>query len=469
MSFKKKLVINFILNCILLGLISFLCFFNYKQMLSEKANINTANEIRLLTNDLMLTIEEKYYLLNTPAQLSKIVIPKLKAIKSDIKILDLKGKVLFESNNNLDKNFHIRHSLNYDSSFAAKNPNIIKTTFPLIINKEQKGNIIFYTDKEIIFHEANHIFKYLKPIIIISIIVVFILILFSLDILFNIIKPLDKLKNSILNYLKLNIDTSLNYDKDNEVGEVFKSYNLFQEEITYIYSKKLDEEKAHKEFIANVSHEIKTPVAYIKAYIEALEDGIDRNDEEITKKYISIISNKVNALSKLIEDFFNHSQRNLNKLKITKQEVLSRKFLENVLNPIKLQFEDSNIGFSIPDEIPNTLINIDVIRIEQVILNIIQNAKKHVSGDGFIYVEIYLDHKYLHISITDNGDGIFPADIQHIFDTFYQGKKSKALDYEGAGLGLSICKYIVEEHGGQIFVESMPKEGSTFTFTIPKA
>lgn len=469
MSFKKKLVINFFLNCILLSLVCFLCFFNYKQMISEKAKISTDNEIRLLTNDLMLTIDNNVYLLSNPTEFSKIVLPKLKTLKSDVKILDLKGRVLYESNGNLDKSFDIRYSLNYDSSFADKNPNIIKTTFPLIINEEQKGNIIFYIPKEMIFSETNNIFRYIKPIILVCIINIFILILFSLDIMLNILKPLGKLKNSIVNYLKLNIDTSLKYSKDNEVGEVFKNYNLLQEEITYIYSKKLNEEKAHKEFVANISHEIKTPVAYIKAYIEALEDGIDRNDEEITKKYISIISNKVNALARLIEDFFNHSQSNLSKLKITKQEVFSRDFLRNVLNPIKFQLEDSNIKFSIPDKIPNTLINIDVIRIEQVILNIIQNAKKHVPENGVIDVETYLDDNYLYISITDNGDGIFAADMPHIFEIFYQGKKSQIKDYDGAGLGLSICKYIVEEHGGQIFVESIPKEGSTFTFSIPKS
>ncbi|MCL4441137.1 MAG: ATP-binding protein [Firmicutes bacterium] len=110
----------------------------------------------------------------------------------------------------------------------------------------------------------------------------------------------------------------------------------------------------------------------------------------------------------------------------------------------------------------------DARRIEQVVANLVQNARKHVKDSGAIRFTADMEEGFLRITVSDNGVGIRPEDMPFIFDRFYQGGEARTGDYHGAGLGLSICKYIIEAHGGRITVESALNRGSRFSFTLPK-
>lgn len=122
-----------------------------------------------------------------------------------------------------------------------------------------------------------------------------------------------------------------------------------------------------------------------------------------------------------------------------------------------------------PETIPNVILKIDGDRIVQVVENLIQNSLKHIKTNGEITVGLKLSEEYLYVSVEDNGEGISKEDLPYIFDKFYRGEKSRSRDYGGAGLGLAICKEIVEEHGGKIWAESTPNISTIITFTIPEA
>ena len=152
---------------------------------------------------------------------------------------------------------------------------------------------------------------------------------------------------------------------------------------------------------------------------------------------------------------------------MTLKERYSKELLESILQPIAHYVRTTGVHFIEPTDIPNVLIHVDGHRLEQVVSNLITNALKHTEPGDTISVNTELEQGKLKITIADTGRGILPQDMPFVFERYFQGKTDRGSGTEGSGLGLSICKYIIEAHHGTIFFRSIEGQGTTFYCLIP--
>ena len=227
-------------------------------------------------------------------------------------------------------------------------------------------------------------------------------------------------------------------------------------------------EKIRQDFVANVSHELRTPVTNIKGYAETLLDGaID--DEENARDFVKIIHSDSERLARLVNDILDLSRIEAGKLKMNIINFNVRSLAEKVILSLDKQAKDKSIKIEnkIPDNISN--VSADEALISQVLLNLMDNAIKYNNEGGNISITAHDKGKFAQIDINDTGTGIPEKDLSRIFERFYRVDKARSREMGGTGLGLSIVKHIIQSHGGEVSVESILGQGSTFSFTIPKS
>ncbi len=224
-------------------------------------------------------------------------------------------------------------------------------------------------------------------------------------------------------------------------------------------------ETMRRDFVANVSHELKTPLTSIKGFVETLLEGaID--DKENNRHFLKIIQDHSNRLNKLVDDLLSLSHLESKEMVMEKLTFNLRQQVEQVIVSFKAQLEKNNLY--IKNELPQSLsINADEARIEQVFINLIDNAIKFNRAKCIIRIYSLEENTGIKIIIEDAGIGIPAKDIPRIFERFYRVDKARSRELGGTGLGLSIVKHIVELHGGNVGVESVEGLGSKFWFTLP--
>jgi signal transduction histidine kinase len=244
---------------------------------------------------------------------------------------------------------------------------------------------------------------------------------------------------------------------------MYIQYNILVEELGYMIKQQNAYEGKRKEFLTILSHELKTPIATINAYIEGLISGVAK-DEASREKYQQIIYQKMQQLTTQIEELFKYAQEESGRFKYNFEECYADELFIGIFDRLASQ---NKFPVKVKQLIPKCIINVDETRIEQVIMNLYNNALKHSKKADCIELTGYRQDNEIIIEVSDNGEGIDPKDMPYIFDYYYQGKSSKNEDYEGIGLGLAICKDIVSKHQGTIKVKSVLGDGTTFTIILP--
>ena len=221
-----------------------------------------------------------------------------------------------------------------------------------------------------------------------------------------------------------------------------------------------------KEFVANVSHELKTPITTIKSYAETLMDN--EVDKEIETKFLNVIDKECDRMARLVSDLLQLSNLDYKKTVWQKQTVYIPELIDEILLKLEFAYKEKNqkIKFNIEETIPELVIDKDGI--EQVILNIISNAIKYTENNGEVSINVNSFDENIIIKIKDNGLGIPEDDQRRIFERFYRVEKGRSRDMGGTGLGLSIAKQIVEAHGGEISLNSLIGEGTTIEIMLPQ-
>jgi signal transduction histidine kinase/tetratricopeptide (TPR) repeat protein len=220
------------------------------------------------------------------------------------------------------------------------------------------------------------------------------------------------------------------------------------------------------EFVSNVSHELKTPLALIRMFGETLDSGIV-TDEKDRRKFYSIIRKESERLTHLINNVLDFSRMDAGVKEYNIQETDLIEVVRSSLEAYKFQISDS--GFKIESELPDesVILRIDKDAISQVLLNLLNNAIKYSDEKKYILVKVRKDPISALISVTDHGVGIPKEELKKIFDKFYRVSTARTKETRGSGLGLTLAKHIVEAHGGTIEVESEVGKGSRFTVRIP--
>jgi len=259
----------------------------------------------------------------------------------------------------------------------------------------------------------------------------------------------------------------IDYKADNEVGDLVNSFNIMSDTIKQkeLEAKKMD--IAKDEFLAMITHELKTPLVPIQGYADLLLSEHLGELTTIQKERLTIIKDSATSLLDIISDLLDVQKLELGQLRLMKENISIKKSIEKAIESFKPKVIQDEIKLALNS--PDIIVTHDPERIAQVISNLIKNSITAVKPKtGAIQVNVEELPTEVKISVNDNGTGI-PIDKQKdLFTKFYQVDTSLTRERAGSGLGLAICKGIVKNHGGKIWVESTPNVGSTFIFTIPK-
>ncbi|PKM84020.1 MAG: PAS domain-containing sensor histidine kinase [Firmicutes bacterium HGW-Firmicutes-13] len=221
-----------------------------------------------------------------------------------------------------------------------------------------------------------------------------------------------------------------------------------------------------QEFVANVSHELRTPLTTIKSYVEALINGA-MHDKEIEEKFLRVVEDETDRMTRLVQDLLILSQLDYRQVRWNKQLVDLNTLVKEVFEQIMVDLQEGQIlwKIKIPEGMPPLYVDKD--RIKQVFLNLLSNARQYTPQGGKIILEAEEEFQEIKILIEDTGCGIPPEDLPRVFERFYRVDKTRSREYGGTGLGLSIARQIVQAHGGEMFIESAPGEGTRVSFTLP--
>jgi two-component system sensor histidine kinase KdpD len=229
--------------------------------------------------------------------------------------------------------------------------------------------------------------------------------------------------------------------------------------------KELDKMKS--QLLSTVSHELRTPLASIKGFATTLlRDDVDW-DEESRREFLSIIDEESDRLTELISNLLDMSRIEAGTLRVEPEPTDLDPIFRETAAEFQLMTRAHQIRVHVPPALPPVMA--DPRRARQVLRNLVENAVKYSPEGGSITISAGVVNGRVRTSVADQGIGIGPEQLEHIFDRFYQVDSASTRSVGGSGLGLSICKAIVEAHGERIWVESQPDMGSTFHFTLPLA
>lgn len=222
-----------------------------------------------------------------------------------------------------------------------------------------------------------------------------------------------------------------------------------------------------KDFIANVSHELRTPISLLQGYTESIVDGIVTEPDEI-RDSLSIVLDESKRLNRLVNELLNVARMDAEGLSVEKEIQPIDDLLDKMKTKYRMQAEDLGLVMKFNSGDPDQLWEYDMDRMDQVLTNLIDNASRYTQPGDTIAVTASKDDQHNILYISDTGTGIAPEHLQQVFDRFYKVDASRKRGKQGTGLGLFICKMIIEEHGGQIEVESEFGKGTTFIIKLPK-
>jgi two-component system phosphate regulon sensor histidine kinase PhoR len=230
-------------------------------------------------------------------------------------------------------------------------------------------------------------------------------------------------------------------------------------------------ENYRKEFIGDISHELKTPIFAIQGFIETLLDGA-LHDERVNRSFLEKAMRNVTRLNILTRDLMEISKLETGELRSDLQSVVLKDIISDVVENLQYKANNESIILKIGNIDPNIEVSADRNQLRQILINLIENGIKYNKPDGQVTVAARIYPKNptkTQVSITDTGLGIEPRDIPRVTERFYRIDKSRAREKGGSGLGLSIVKHILEAHGEQLIIDSAINQGSTFSFTLQNA
>lgn len=280
--------------------------------------------------------------------------------------------------------------------------------------------------------------------------------------------PIREMNDTAQQIAKGDFSKRVKIRSEDELGELSKSLNLMADELQHKIEnlKRLD--RIRTDFVANVSHELKTPLTLIKGYIETLEDKAITDKEKI-RKFISIAKKHVDRLENIINDLLSLSELELSKNYIEKTECDLKGLIDEVALGFGHALAAKQQTMNINSQGNDFKIQADRDKVEQVFVNLIDNAIKYTQEAGRIEVRLIEQDKAIVVTVEDNGIGIAKEHIDRVFERFYRVDKARSRQLGGTGLGLSIAKHIVLVHNGQIRIESEPNKGTKVFVTLPKA
>ena len=462
---KKSLYLKFILGYIFFALLSFFTIatisarLTYHHCLEQQAGLLRADAVRMA--------DECSSLYTGGSETPETLYPELTRISSFLDarlwIIDMNGTIAYDSEGEL-KDTTVEE---FDPADTAKSyrtgnfyhvfsENMLTVTAPIAANFRTYGYVVMHTP---IAHINSLSDGMLLPIYSTFVIIFALSLLILLIFRFHVIKPLKQITQAAKEYAAGNLKYECKVDSEDEMGYLADSLNFMAHELS-------NSEEYQRKFIANVSHDFRSPLTSIRGYLEAIVDGTIPPESQ--EKYLKIVINETERLTGLTQNMLS-----LNSLERKAMHLERISFdINQVIKDTCATFEGTcsrrDINFSLTFPEVNTFVYADRSKIQQVIYNLVDNAIKFSHDNSTIRIDVYEQHDKIFISVKDTGIGIPKKDQKKIWDRFFKSDSSRGKDKKGTGLGLSIVKEIIQAHEETIDVISTEGVGTEFIFRLPK-
>ena len=463
---KRTLYLKFIIGYVIFGLFSFLTVTLFvpritrEYLINQKAQ-NLYSEASLIAD----TYAKGLYSSRTSLETVTLQLDSLSVyMNADIRIISPDGIIILDTASTDPDTAEVLPNFDPSSGgstyylignfFDSFDEEVLSVICPIITKYRTKGYVTIHVSMADIETQINSLLNISYITLIIMFLLSLIILIFFTRLVYI---PLRKITKGAESFADGNYHYEVNVDSRDEMGYLAAALN-------YMSGKIADSEDDQKKFIANVSHDFRSPLTSIKGYLEAMLDGTI--PPEMHEKYLGIVLNETERLTKLTNGLL--ALNNLNTkgmhLDITDFDI------NDTVRKVAETFEGTCRKKSIAIELvlmgDELFVHADKGRIEQIVYNLTDNAVKFSHHDSVIRIETAEKKNKIYVSVKDNGIGIPPEDISMIFNRFYKSDSSRGKDKKGTGLGLSIVKEILTAHGENINVISTPGEGSEFIFSL---
>mgnify|MGYP002854264468 CR=1 FL=1 len=305
----------------------------------------------------------------------------------------------------------------------------------------------------------------------ITLFLIIVAIFLSIWIYWGIFKPLRELQKATRAIRDGNLDYEMEIDDlgRDEIGELCEDFNEMRLRLKASQEEKIQADRENREMISNISHDLKTPITAIKGYVEGIQDGV-ASSPEMLDKYVRTIYNKANDMDRLIDELTFYSKIDTNRVPYTFVRLKAREYFDDCSQEIGLDLDAQGIYVVYRNYVDEGVeIIADVEQLKRVINNIISNSVKYMDKDTkIIWFTVSDAGDFVQVDIRDNGQGVEAKDLTKIFERFYRTDASRNSSKGGSGIGLSIVKKIIEDHGGRIWATGAKDEGLTMHFILRK-
>ncbi len=285
----------------------------------------------------------------------------------------------------------------------------------------------------------------------------------------GVITPLNQLKMATRQIKEGNLDFTIEKSGVDEIGALCEDFEEMRQRLKLSAEEKVAFDKENKELISNISHDLKTPITAVKGYVEGIMDGVADTPEKMDK-YIRTIYTKANEMDRLINELTFYSKIDTNRIPYTFNKIHISDYFEDCVDELSMELESSGVSLTYFNYLEDDPVVIaDAEQIKRVINNIISNSMKYMDKPKkAINIRLRDVGDFIQIEIEDNGKGIAQKDLANIFDRFYRTDASRNSSKGGSGIGLSIVKKIMEDHGGQVWATSKEGTGTIMFLALRK-
>ncbi|MCQ2451435.1 MAG: HAMP domain-containing histidine kinase [Clostridia bacterium] len=325
--------------------------------------------------------------------------------------------------------------------------------------KNQSGHIIGVVVATSPISDMTALFESIGKIYIFSAIIPLVIIFVALYVITNrLTKPLKLMSIAAKSMANGDFSRRIPVTTDDEIGELAMSFNEMTNSLSRL-------ESMRKTFIADVSHELKTPMTTIGGFIDGIIDGTIEQEKE--KHYLNLVSEEIKRLSRMVEAMLNLARLESDEFSLKPEKFDFGKTVINIVLSQEKRIEEGNINIEGLDTFEDVSVFADRDLIFRVIYNLVDNAIKFTDKSGTISFKLTTDKEKLMFAVSNTGKGIKKEDLPYVFERFYKSDKSRSANKNSTGLGLNMAKTIIKKHGGQISVKSKENELTTFSIVLP--
>jgi signal transduction histidine kinase len=316
------------------------------------------------------------------------------------------------------------------------------------------------------FISASHDLKLLLAIVVFSAVVTG---FFSLWVARAVSRRIQPLREAITSLATGQLSTRVTLTGADELSGLADEINTLAGRLEAAEEQRASLDRERRELTTAVSHDLRTPLASLRAMVEALDDGVVTEGPEVSR-YYGTMRREIDRLSRMIDDLFELAQIDAGALRLNRTPTDLREIAADVADAMQVHARKNNISVAVDCAAEMPELSLDGARMERAVANLLRNAIEHTSAGGTVELRLAQAAGSVELTVADSGAGIAAEEMPHIWERFYRGEKSRsraAGNGDGAGLGLAIVRGIVEAHGGSVSAESVTGHGATFSIRLP--